>query len=129
MPRKKVNKTKASEKRAKKKIDNLSQTHGKEEGVVPTTLEQIWGGDGSDKYKTLDEDEYSKTLNSMGKSDLQAHASKIGLIPIDDRTQLSTRLLREFRKHVARYQPSANRANVSKAQLDEESIRILSEGK
>jgi hypothetical protein len=40
-------------KKATKSIKNLSQAHGKEEKFEPTTLEQIWGDDGSTTYGTL----------------------------------------------------------------------------
>ena len=92
--------------RAKKKrsTKSLSQTHGKEEKRTrPTTLDQIWGDTGLSKYGTMDEKAYAEEISSMSKSDLQAHASTVGIIPVDNREMLSQRLLREFRKHVASY--------------------------
>jgi hypothetical protein len=83
MPRK-------SNKQAKGQLDNLNQTHGKIE--KPLTLNQVWGDDGKSKYGTLDAEKYSDYLNDLNKSDLQAHAVKIGLVPIDDRNSLVTRL-------------------------------------
>ena len=47
-----------------KKLQSLSQTHGKEEGnFKPTTLDQIWGDDGVSKYGTLNEAEYIKKID------------------------------------------------------------------
>ena len=65
-----------------KSVKNLSQTHGKVEKFEPTTLDQIWGDDGTDTYGTLNEKVYAPRLDEMNMSDLQAHASTVGIIPI-----------------------------------------------
>ena len=126
MPRKKTSKAK---KVAKKAVKNLSQTHGKEEkSFEPTTLDQIWGDDGLSKYKTLDEEEYEKSLREMGKTDLQTHATQIGLIPVDNRETLMSRLVREFKRHVQKYRPP----KVSKKKpkdVSSEALKILREGR
>jgi len=109
----------------KSKLDSLNQTHGKIEN--PVTLDQIWGDDGKSKYGTLDVNEYEKNLKEMVKSDLQAHAVKIGLIPIDDRENLIKRLKQEFIKYASQFKarPKINNAKpLSKAARD-----ILSEGR
>jgi hypothetical protein len=109
----------------KSKLDSLSQTHGKVEN--PVTLDQIWGNDGKAKYGTLDVAEYEKNLKEMVKSDLQAHALKIGLIPIDDRESLVKRLKQEFVKYVSQFKtrPTVNNTKtLSKAARD-----ILAEGR
>ena len=50
-------------KNPKKSLENLNQAHGKDESrPVPTTLDQIWGDDGTSKYRTLDVDEYKEEL-------------------------------------------------------------------
>ena len=117
MPRK-------SNKQAKGQLDNLNQTHGKVE--KPLTLNQVWGDDGKSKYGTLDAEKYSGYLNDLNKSDLQAHAVKIGLVPIDDRNSLITRLKKEFNKHVSQYSARAlpTKKDISKAAKD-----ILAEGR
>jgi oligoribonuclease NrnB/cAMP/cGMP phosphodiesterase (DHH superfamily) len=117
MPRK-------SNKQAKGQLDNLNQTHGKIE--KPLTLNQVWGDDGKSKYGTLDAEKYSDYLNDLNKSDLQAHAVKIGLVPIDDRNSLVTRLKKEFNKHVSQYSARTlpTKKDISKAAKD-----ILSEGR
>jgi len=108
----------------KSKLDNMKQTHGKIEN--PVTLEQLWGDDGSNKYGTLDADKYSSYINGLNKSDLQKHAVRVGLVPIDDRTTLIARLKKEFSKHVSTYSVKklAPRKDISKAAKD-----ILSEGR
>jgi len=110
----------------KSKINSLHQAHGKVE-KRPLTLDQVWGDTGNSKYGTLDKEVYSQYLDSLNKSDLQSHASKIGLVPIDDRKALVARLNKEFQKHVTIYKPSpqVNRNNTtSKVAKD-----ILSEGR
>ena len=112
----------------KKSVKNLSQTHGKEEKFEPTTLDQVWGDDGSNVYGTMEEINYEGTLDNMNLSDLQAHASRVGIIPIDNRQTLRERLLREFRKHVSAYKKPVHVAEPP-SHLDPEVMKILSEGR
>ena len=110
-----------------KKLTELHQTHGKIEDTQRKTLDQIWGDDGKRKYGTLDTVEYDSYLKGLVKSDLQAHAIKIGLIPVDDRQTLAKRLKQEFLKYAAQYQvrpDSKNNKPVSKTARD-----ILAEGR
>jgi hypothetical protein len=117
----------------KKNLESLSQTHGKDEekaAVVPTTLNQIWGDDGTWKYSTMEAEEYRNELDTMAKSDLQNHAVKIGIIPIDNRSMLTQRLVREFKKHTSQYKANAVPLEVKKD--DEVSLeirQILEEGR
>ena len=128
--RKKTSKKSAKKATAKKesKITKLSQAHGKKEEFLPSTLDQIWGDTGSSKYKTLDIDVYTEQLNDYHRVDLQAHAVKIGLIPIDNIEQLKKRLLTEFRKHVSQYKIPAKKVKKDKP-LSKEAMKILGEGK
>jgi hypothetical protein len=90
---------------ARKKLNELAQIHGKQENdFVPTTLEQLWGYDGLDKYKTLDKEVYSSQLAEMNTADLRTEAVRIGVVPISNRERLLKRLLSEFSKHVASFQ-------------------------
>ena len=62
----------------------------------------------------------------MNKSDLQTHATKVGLVPVDDMTLLRKRLTKEFEKHVAAYRiPN----KIKNSKLSSEAVKILSEGK
>jgi hypothetical protein len=108
----------------KSKLDSLKQTHGKVE--KPLTLNQVWGDDGSSRYGTLNVDEYMVYLNNLNKSDLQTHAVKIGLVPVDDRVTLVKRLKIEFNKFSSQYKtrPVASNKSISKSAKD-----ILSEGR
>lgn len=127
MPRKKVqnNKSKASQK--KPSLEQLSQSHGKEENVQPTSLDQIWGDTGISKYKTLNRDEYQSQINDMNKSDLQTHATKVGLVPIDDMKMLRGRLVKEFDKHVSSYRTP--KSTKDSENLSKDALKILGEGK
>ena len=114
----------------KKALDEMAQTHGmvEKEEYQPTTLNQIFGDDGGWKYKTLDTSEYKHYLSGINRSDLQAHAIEIGIIPIDNREQLTKRLVREFNRHTVAYKKpvkkSVDVSNVSREVLD-----ILAEGR
>ena len=120
---------KAAKKTKRSKIDNLSQAHGKEETFKPTTLDQIWGDDGTSEYRTMDESVYRQELDNYNKSDLQSHASKKGLIPIDDRKLLTERLVGEFRKHVNQYRIPMDGLDNSSENLSESDRRTLEEGR
>lgn len=109
----------------KNKLDSLIQTHAQVES--PRTLDQVWGDTGESKYKTLDLTEYQKYLKELTKSDLQAHAIKVGLIPIDNRETLVKRLEKEFNKHVSLYRPAPKTKNDIK--LTKTAKDILAEGR
>ena len=109
----------------KLKLESLSQTHGKVEKAV--TLDQVWGDTGNAKYGTLDLGKYNTYLDDLNKSDLQAHAIKIGLVPIDDRRTLVARLKKEFQKHVAQFQVKEN--HTSNKPISKSARDILSEGR
>ena len=109
----------------KSKLDSLNQTHGQVES--PRTLDQVWGDSGEGKYGTLDLSEYQKYLKECTKSDLQAHAVKIGLIPVDNRETLTKRLVKEFSKHVSMYKvPKQESKGLN---LNKKAKDILAEGR
>lgn len=93
---------------AKKKLTELKQIHGKVEGIQPTTLDQVWGDRGLGRYKTNDVDTYRTQLSEMNKSDLQAHAASIGIVPIDDRELLTRKLVKEFQLFTASFRHPRN---------------------
>ena len=114
----------------KKKLEDLSQTHGKVEGFKPNSLDQVWGDTGETRYGHLDEDEYIKELNDMTKADLFAHASRHGIIPIDNRDQLEKRLLKEFNKYSLEFRKPHHREDpVTMNDASLEVRKILEEGK
>ena len=121
-----------------KKVKEMSQPHGMVEAeakesegakaeIQPTTLDQIWGDTGLWKYNTTDIEEYSRQLNEMSLADIQNHASKMGIHPTANRTNLAKKLKTEFRKHVSQYKP----IEVAQDEEDEVSLevrKILEEG-
>lgn len=112
----------------KSKLQDLNQIDAKEETSKPTTLDQIWGDTGVQKYGTNDFDEYRQHLNSLNRSDIQAHAIKVGILPTDNHEILIARLEREFKRHVSAYQaPVENKQKQKKISKDVQ--KILSEGR
>ena len=116
-------------KRKKKSLDSINQTHAKvEKKFEPTTLDQIWGDDGTSEYGTLDYDSYKGKIFDMNMSDLQAHASRVGIVPIDNRNMLTDRLLREFGRHVSSFKKPSE--DLQENQNIPKKIRdILAEGR
>jgi hypothetical protein len=110
-----------------KKTSKMQQTHGKTEEFQPSTLEQIWGDDGFDKYNTLSEATYVDQLNGMSKSDMQAHATKVGVVPIDNVEIMKSKLIKEFTKHVNQYRRPSHAPNEIKMSKDLKDV--LDEGK
>jgi hypothetical protein len=116
-------------KRKKRKLDDVKQTHAKvEKKFQQTTLNQIWGDDGTSEYGTLDYEKYKEKVFDMNMSDLQAHASRVGIVPIDNRNMLSDRLLREFNRHVSAYLKPAE-ASEKHQKIPEKIRQILAEGR
>ena len=111
------------------KVKDLSQAHGKDETIQPTTLDQIWGDTGISAYRTMDENVYREELDALNKSDLQSHASKKGLIPVDDRRLLTGRLITEFKKHVNQYRVPKDSIDNSHEGLDPSVRKTLEEGR
>ena len=116
-------------KRKKKKLGDIKQAHGKVEAkFVPTTLDQIWGDDGTSLYGTNDLDTYQSKIFDMNMSDLQAHASRVGIIPVDNRNMLTDRLLREFTQHISAYRKPATAENENTS-IPDKVKKILAEGR
>lgn len=108
----------------------MKQIHGKEDSSsTPTTLDQIWGDTGLWKYNTMELEKYNEQLQEMTKTDLQAHATKIGLIPVDSREMLTQRLLREFRRHVNSYDNRQDQNIDNSNKVSSDVKKILAEGR
>lgn len=91
-----------SNKKTKRLLEDYMQTHGMEENTPrgPSSLEQIWGNDGTTRYNTLDPEVYSAKIAEMTRTDLQREAQKRGIVPIEDGKRLRERLMREFKLYV-----------------------------
>lgn len=116
-------------KKKKQNLEELNQTHAKVEERQYQTLDQILGDSGADKYGTFDEDEYWSQLNAMSKSDLQNHALKMSLIPVDNMKMLRERLMNEFRRHNNSYLKVSGTKKVLDTNVPDAVKRILAEGR
>ena len=111
----------------KSKLQELNQIDAKEELGKPTTLDQIWGDTGLQKYGTNNFDQYKNYIRSLNRSDIQAHAMKVGMLPTDNYEILVARLEREFQRHVSAYQAPADKKKQKKISKDVQ--KILSSGR
>jgi hypothetical protein len=126
---KKAKTSSSASKKTSKKLEDLNQTHGKEE-YRPTTLDQIWGDQGTARYGTMSLEEYRLQLRDMQRVDIHAHASKVGIIPIDNRELLTNRLVKEFEKHVGTYRaPMEKREFKTADKLSSSARKTLAEGR
>lgn len=113
-----------------KKQRNTETTHGKTPNFQKSTLEQVWGDTGLSKYKTLDLEEYKASLKGMSKSDLQAHAANVGVLPKDDTELLSKKLIKEFCGHAAGFKRPSSPATPKNGNVPSKvAAAILSEGR
>ena len=111
------------------RLKKLKQVDGKVDRK-PTTINQIFGDTGLGKYGTMDRSLYESQLNEMNKSDLQTHATVVGLIPIEDRARLVQRLLREFDRHVASFNAPASKTPAkTPVKMSEAVKKLLSEAR
>lgn len=94
--------------KSKKILEQLTQTDGKQENFQPTTLSQIWGDTGIDKYTTLDWNVYLKQIKEMNLSDLRRHSLKIGIVPAMSRERIEKQLVIKFKQHISNYQRPVN---------------------
>lgn len=114
------------------KLESTSQIDGKTTEVgtrqVYGSLDQILGETLS-LYTTNDMDTYEQQIRDMNNTDLQSHAQKVGLVPIDDRKVLVSRLMHEFKKWVSTMTPQHSSAKVqSFSDLNLKAQKILREG-
>lgn len=118
---------------------NQKETHGKDEVTaskkpIPSTLDQIWGEDGTSKFGTLDRNKYENKLENMTRAEVQAEAQKHGLVPIEDTKRLKRTLVQKFREHAASYahfpqeKKYQRKRDVGRKEIPEEVLRILREG-
>ena len=119
----------AKRKTSKKSVKKLSQAHGKVEEFQPTTLDQIWGDDGTSKYGTFSKAEYQEHIDNLNKTDLQQHAVKLGIVPVRERARLTKNLMTAFDQHCSKYTKPSEANAGDPTNIDEETLKILSEGR
>jgi len=113
-------------------LKNLSQTHGKkkeEKEYEPTTLDQVWGDEGLSVYGTMNQEEYQSQLDNYNRTDLQAHASRLGIVPLDDRNRLTKTLVSEFKKHVSAFRRPSEAEKKVEDDTHERVRKLLSDGR
>ncbi len=86
-------------------------------------------GISSTKYTTRDEGKYDDYINNLNTSDLQAHATKVGVLPNSDRTVLIKRLIKEFKVHNSAFLNTAEAVNPVTKKITQETLDILAEGR
>ena len=128
--RKTTSKSKKRSKATKPKREKMIQTHAMEEkeSFEKTTLDQVWGDEGYSKYGTLDEEEYTSSIRGLNKTDLHAHAVKVGILPVDNRQLLTSRLTREFKKYVLGFRKPKSEPK-RKTKVSDDIKSILAEGR
>jgi hypothetical protein len=109
-------------------IKNLTQIDAKEEKGKPTTLDQVWGDTGLSKYGTNNVEEYKAYIRGLNRTDIQAHAMQIGILPTDNNEILIARLEREFLRHVGSYNTPIEKKDKNK-KISKDAQKILSEGR
>lgn len=115
---------------AEKKVKTM-EIHGKYEEALsrPNTassLDELLGENLS-VYTAGSTAAYEAQLAEMNQTDLQAHAYKIGLIPIPDRKVLVGRLVGEFQKWKSQHQSSQVSVNPN-SKITDKALKILREG-
>jgi hypothetical protein len=112
-------------------LEAIAQLDGKAEdsnNTTPGSLDQIMG-ESISIYGATSPEEYISQLAEMNQTDLQAHAYKVGLIPVEDRRVLVERLVKEFRIWASRHAPVQNQNNsVGMNDISAEVRKILREG-
>ena len=123
MPRKKLNQLKQID--GKIHAEENDDSPLKETKFEPTTIQQILGDTGLQRYKTLDKDVYINQLGEMNLADLRNHATKVGIIPRDISTErLKKQLMAEFLRYVAGYQKPFVKSRFVKP--TDEALKIMS---
>jgi len=92
--------------KTKKTLKTLNQVNGRDETktpkFVPTTLEQVWGEQNTNKYNTLDTEAYEKYINEeLNSAELRRHAVEVAHVaPSTSIERTKNRLILEHKKYV-----------------------------
>lgn len=125
----------------KSKLLSMSQADGKyrpeedennenKQEYEVTSLSMLWGeSNGTEKYSTMDVEEYEAQLNDMVSADLRRHAIEVAhVVPSTSVERLKKRLISEFKKHVAQFRvPKYN--NKKEKPASKEVLKIMAEAK
>jgi len=100
-------------------------------------LRQVWADPDFNKFGTEDLAEYEGKLDEMNLSDLQTHATKVGVIPRADRVRLKKDLLKSFKIYQTNarvcsgrvQKPQRKRQERKEKNLSKEVLSIMAEGR
>lgn len=112
-------------------MQQMIETHGQEETSPkkqPTSLEQVWGFDGMEKFGTSDEGQYNKRLEDMNRPELETHARMMGVVIVESSSRLKDKLMTEFRQHQSLLNKPASTAHPT-IKVSEAAMKVLAEGK
>lgn len=111
------------------KLEAGAQIDGRADNVASMgSLDQIMG-ESISIYTASSAEEYISQLAEMNQTDIQAHAYKVGLIPVEDRRVLVERLVKEFRIWASRHAPvTTNSQLVNSQDISSDIRKILREG-
>ena len=93
-------KTKTASKKKQPKLEELSQTTGKDfdsQAARAKELEEILGFHKSSPFKTSDPKVFEKMLEDINLTDLQAMAVRVGVFPSGNKTVLKNKVKRAFK--------------------------------
>lgn len=110
-----------------KKLKEIKQTNGELVQTTPSSLEQLWGLTGAEKYGTMDVAEYETSLAEMNKADLYREALKRNLMPTDQRENLKRKLVKAFNSYIASFNFPVN--PIQPVTPSKEILKILADGK
>jgi hypothetical protein len=118
----------------RKKLNQLSQTHGQLETFQPTTIDQILGDRGGGNYKFLNDpfsqEEYAAYLKGLVESDLFTHCQDYGIICNDNRKAVEKKLLAIFAENRAKYRIPKTANPKASANTDHKIVsKIMAAGK
>jgi len=112
-----------------KKLDTLSQTHGKENNFEITSLDQIWGHGDSSRFGTTDEVEFEGKLKEMTRADLENFARRHGSIVVESSERIRAELMKVFRNYVSLLRKPTSKPPVGTSPVSAAVQRILNEGR
>lgn len=121
-------------KRKSVKLENSAQIDGKSDEVstnvnkLGVSLDAILG-ENLGVYSAASVEEYKSQISDMNQTDLQSHAYKVGLVPIEDRRVLVGRLVQEFERwHHNTRGAAVGSQTQSIEDLNDRARKILREG-
>jgi len=118
-----------------KKLSSLKETHGRDDSKTPkfqpTTLSQLFGEtNGSERYNTMDTEEYERYLNEdLNSAELRRHAVEVAHVPPTTSVERTKkRLILEHKKYVAGFTSPLRKAK-KEITPTKEALRIMAEVK